>query len=432
MNISVIDTGPGLSEDQQEKIFHPFEQLDHGETHAAGGTGLGLAIVKQLLETMNGTIECRSKPGSGTTFTCHLPLGVLSHSTADQDKEAIVDKLQRLRILVVDDEPSILDIVSAVLGKLNVKVKTCELAEEAYSYVVHEYQQGHEIDIIITDWEMPGMNGEQMATKIIEFLDSAGVAPPKFILLSAFKAGDSSSYERTMFSSVIKKPFKVPELINSLLFVSEVEVQADSEQVVPLLPLSGKRVLLIEDQQTNHVIVSQMLSGYGMLVDLASSGIEGIRKLTDHDYDIVVTDIQLPLMDGIELTQNIRSIGKWASLPVIGLSTEDELALKHRCLNAGMNAFVIKPVKANALLDEIVPLVLSDDPDEDSLELAPDATFDVAKALVQFRWQPSVAVGDDQKVHPAIRIVGRACQRIVRNRRFRRAGILHPQPQRHL
>jgi signal transduction histidine kinase/CheY-like chemotaxis protein len=386
MHISVIDTGPGLTEQQQDRIFHPFEPVAQGEGHVPGGTGLGLTIVKQLLELMNGTIECRSQVGSGTTFTCHLPISVVSHqgpgAAGNQD---FIDKLSRLRVLVVDDEPSILDIVSAVLGKVKVHVKTCELAEEAYSYVVHEYQQGYEIDIIITDWEMPGMNGEQMATKIIEYLDSAGVAPPKFILLSAFKAGDSSSYERTMFNSVIKKPFKVPELINNLLIVSQVDFEADSEDVVPLLPLSGKRVLLIEDQQVNQVIVSQMLSGYGMLVDLASTGIEGIRKLTDNDYDIVVTDIQLPLMDGIELTQNIRAIQSWVDLPIIGLSVDDDLALKHRCLNAGMNAYVNKPVKAAQLLDEIVPLVTRDpDSEGDKLEIAPDSVFNIAKALVQF------------------------------------------------
>ncbi len=384
MHISVIDTGPGLSDEQQTKVFHPFEQVAQSETHTVGGTGLGLTIVKQLLELMNGTIECRSQVGNGTTFTCRLPISVVSHSTGDHGNQDFVDKLSRLRVLVVDDEPSILDIVSAVLSKVNVHVKTCELAEEAYSYVVHEYQQGHEIDIIITDWEMPGMNGEQMATKITEYLDSAGVAPPKFILLSAFKAGDSSSYERTMFNSVIKKPFKVPELINNLLIVSQVEFEVDSESVVPLLPLSGKRVLLIEDQQVNQVIVSQMLSGYGMLVDLASSGIEGVRKLSDNDYDVVVTDIQLPLMDGIELTQNIRNIENWANIPVIGLSVEDSLALKHRCLNAGMNAFVTKPVKAAQLLDEIVPLVQMDEANEEKPEMTPDAVFNLARAIAQF------------------------------------------------
>jgi two-component system sensor histidine kinase/response regulator len=381
MYVSVIDTGPGLTEAQQQSVFHPFEQVDSNEGHSMMGTGLGLTIVKQLLELMNGTIECHSGTGSGTTFTCRLPVGVRSHSQGEHNPQEFVDKLSRLRVLVVDDEPSILDIVSAVLGKLQVHVKTCELAEEAYSYMVHEYQQGHEIDIVITDWEMPGMNGEQMATKIIEFLDSAGVAPPKFILLSAFKAGDSSSYERTMFNSVIKKPFKVPELINNLLIVSQVAFESDSEGVVPLLPLSGKKVLLIEDQQVNQVIVSQMLSGYGMLVDLASTGIEGIRKLTDHDYDIVITDIQLPLMDGIELTTSIRDIERWAKLPVIGLSTDNNLALKHRCLNAGMNAFVSKPVKTARLLDEIIPLVRTEKTAETTTE---ETAFDLAKALVQF------------------------------------------------
>jgi polar amino acid transport system substrate-binding protein len=188
-----------------------------------------------------------------------------------------------------------------------------------------------------------------------------------------------------MFNSVIKKPFKVPELINNLLIVSQVDFEADSEDVVPLLPLSGKRVLLIEDQQVNQVIVSQMLSGYGMLVDLASTGIEGIRKLTDNDYDIVVTDIQLPLMDGIELTQNIRAIQSWVDLPIIGLSTDHDLALKHRCLNAGINAYVHKPVKASQLLDEIIPLVTKDPQNEDGkLAISPDAIFNIAKALVQF------------------------------------------------
>lgn len=385
MHISVIDTGPGLNEGQVEKVFNPFEMVAKGETHGLGGTGLGLTIVKQLIELMNGTVECRSQLGNGTTFDVTLPISVVSHSSGEQGNQDFVDKLSRLRVLVVDDEPSILDIVSAVLGKVNVSVKTCELAEEAYSYVVHEYQQGHEIDIIITDWEMPGMNGEQMATKIIEFLDSFGVSPPKFILLSAFKAGDSSSYERTMFNSVIKKPFKVPELINNLLIVSQVDFEADSEDVVPLLPLSGKRVLLIEDQQVNQVIVSQMLSGYGMWVDLASSGIEGIRKLTDNEYDIVVTDIQLPMMDGIELTQNIREIESWADIPIIGLSTDDSLTLKHRCLNAGISAFVTKPVKAALLLDEIVPLLHLDAVTEaDKLDVQADAVFDLSQALQRF------------------------------------------------
>lgn len=383
MLISVVDTGPGLTDMQQERIFHPFEQMNPPEGHSVAGTGLGLTIVKQLLELMGGSIECRSQLGSGTTFTCRLPTSIRSsNSKADQNHQDFADKLSRLNVLVVDDEPSILDIVSAVLGKVNVNVKTCELAEEAISYVIHEYQQGHEIDIVITDWEMPGMNGEQMATKIIEYLDSAGVAAPKFILLSAFKAGDSSSYERTMFSSVIKKPFKVPELINNLLIVSQVDFEDDSEEVVPLLPLSGKRVLLIEDQQVNQVIVSQMLSGYGMLVDLASTGIEGIRKLTDSDYDIVVTDVQLPLMDGIELTENIRAVDSWATMPVIGLSVQHDLALKHRCLNAGMNAFVHKPVDALQLLDEIVPLVQNERPTR--VEQNDDSAFNVARALSQF------------------------------------------------
>ncbi len=382
MLISVVDTGPGLTEQQQERIFHPFEQVNPAQGHSVSGTGLGLSIVKQLLELMGGGIECRSQVGSGTTFVCRLPTSIRLHSKTERNPQELVDKLSRLNVLVVDDEPSILDIVSTVLGKLNVQIKTCELAEEAISYVIYEYQQGHEIDIIITDWEMPGMNGEQMATKIVEYLDSAGVAPPKFILLSAFKAGDSSSYERTMFSSVIKKPFKVPELINNLLVVSKVDFEDDSEQMVPVLPLSGKRVLLIEDQQNNQVIVSQMLSGYGMLVDLASTGIEGIRKLTDNDYDIVVTDIQLPLMDGIELTENIRAVEAWGTLPVVGLSLQHDLALKHRCLNVGMNAFIHKPVDAAQLLDEIVPLVQQQRPARVASD--DDGVFDVARALNLF------------------------------------------------
>lgn len=384
MLISVVDTGPGLTELQQERIFHPFEQVSQQQGHTAGGTGLGLTIVKQLLELMGGSIECRSQLGSGTTFTCRLPTAIHTHAKTEVNHQDMVDKLSRLNVLVVDDEPSILEIVSAVLAKVNVQVKTCELAEEAISYVIHEYQQGHEIDIVITDWEMPGMNGEQMATKIIEYLDSAGVAAPKFILLSAFKAGESSSYERTMFSSVIKKPFKVPELINNLMIVSQLDFEDDSEDMVPLLPLSNKRVLLIEDQQVNQVIVSQMLSGYGMLVDLASTGIEGIRKLTDNDYDIVVTDIQLPLMDGIELTENIRAVESWTDIPVIGLSVQHDLALKHRCLNAGMNAFVHKPVDGLQLLDEIVPLVKVERHSRVEKTNQDNAAFDVAQALSRF------------------------------------------------
>lgn len=392
MLISVVDTGPGLTEEQQAKIFLPFEQINASDGQAGAGTGLGLTIVKQLLELMKGSIECRSQLGSGTTFTCRLPTDIRHHVKTEHNHQEFVDKLSRLRVLVVDDEPSILDIVSAVLGKVNVHVKTCELAEEAISYVIHEYQQGHEIDIVITDWEMPGMNGEQMATKIIEYLDGAGVAPPKFILLSAFKAGDSSSYERTMFSSVIKKPFKVPELINNLLIVSQVDFEDDNEDMVPLLPLSNKRVLLIEDQQVNQVIVSQMLSGYGMLVDLASTGIEGIRKLTDNDYDIVVSDIQLPLMDGIELTENIRAVESWEGLPVIGLSVQHDLALKHRCLNAGMNAFVHKPVDALQLLDEIVPLVQQERVVQTKTTTS-ESEFDVAKALSQFDGNKQLLAG---------------------------------------
>jgi signal transduction histidine kinase/DNA-binding response OmpR family regulator/HPt (histidine-containing phosphotransfer) domain-containing protein len=338
----VIDTGIGMTRQQQARLFQPFSQADSSTTRKYGGTGLGLAISRHLVELMGGQIGVDSEPGKGSRFWCRIPFALADASVVPA-KDA---ELSGLRCLIVDDVANAREIESAIARDLGMRVTALESGSAAIEAV-----QQQQFDIVLMDYRMPGIDGIEAALAIKRGLGLE--RPPVVVMVTAH--GREDVRDRADAASVdgfVLKPVGASSLRSAILAVSGkrgTALASMPERTEIPRALKGARILLAEDNEINCEIAVEMLREGGVEVDVARNGIEAVDKAARGRYDAILMDLQMPEMDGLDATRMIRRRLGPQELPIIAMTANVMASDRERCQQAGMNDHLGKPIDVAAL-----------------------------------------------------------------------------------
>ncbi len=362
LRFEVRDTGIGIAPEQQQRLFASFEQADASITRQYGGTGLGLAISKRLAELMGGDVGVESELGKGSCFwfTARLGLG-------ERRGRPIIPQidLRGRRVLVVDDNAHAAQVLAEMLGHLAFDVHSVDSGPAAVAAVRDAAARDNPFDIVMLDWQMPGENGLQTAARI-RALDLP--APLQIVIVTAY--GREEVIRATQDAGIdhlLLKPVSASVLFDTMMRVLG-RSGAASPQPAPerrsaaqhaLSPLRGARILVVEDNELNQQVASEMLRDAGFMVDIAADGRQALECLRtawqqssvdgQRPFDLVLMDMQMPVMDGVAATREIRRDPRYRSLPVLAMTANALDSDRKRCLEAGMQDFVAKPIEPDAL-----------------------------------------------------------------------------------
>jgi two-component system sensor histidine kinase/response regulator len=349
LKFSVHDTGIGMTPEQSARLFQPFTQADMSTTRKHGGTGLGLTICRRLVELMGGRIWLDSQPGAGSTFyfTVWLEVG-----DARAPGKIIPERLTKLRALVVDDNAAAREILREPLTSLVQHVDAVASGREALT-ALKERDAADPYDIIFMDWRMPELDGLQTSRHIKS--DETLRHQPAVVLVTAFGREEvREEAERLQLDGFLVKPVTKSMIVDTLVnvFAPAGHEAANALQAESPAHLSGARILLAEDNEINQQIAVELLEGAGAAVTVANNGLEAINRLSepsDHPFDMVLMDLQMPEMDGYQATSRLRADPRWKTLPIIAMTAHATVEERQRCLNSGMNDHVAKPIEPEAL-----------------------------------------------------------------------------------
>ncbi len=354
LRIEVEDTGIGISEEAQTRLFRSFSQADASTTRNYGGTGLGLAISRQLVELMDGRIGVESTPGKGSVFWVNISLPV--EQAPDDLPEA---DLHGVRVLVVDANSINRRVLLAQLLHFGMQVETVANGEQALERLREAARQGEPFQVVLTEHHMPVMGGDTLAREIRydPQLDSSLLV----MLSSGGQRGDAARCEELGFAAYLMKPVRADLLRQTLaaILVREKEGEPphlltgrEVEEVARDSISAGKtpgRVLLVEDILANQKVAIHMLERMGLTVDLAENGIQAVAKWASNEYDMILMDCHMPGMDGYETTAGIRREeerqGEGRHIPIVALTANALEAERGHCYQAGMDDFVAKPLR---------------------------------------------------------------------------------------
>ena len=343
LRFEVIDTGCGIDEQNYEKIFESFEQENSSVTNKYGGTGLGLSIVKRFSELMGGSVSVSSKLGEGSAFSVELPFKKATHpkNTAD---------IPRLKVLVVDSDPDAIAYICSLLHRMGMQVEYVTNGTLAVSRVRDAHSRQEDFDICFVDCKLPDQDSFETIRRIREVVENETTA----VLITAYDAVEiEKEAVQSGASGVLIKPLfasAITQAISSLrqerpLFDGKDSMNAD---------FHGKRILLVEDNQLNREIAVELLRITGAEVECAEDGVEALKLFsqspTDY-YDLILMDIQMPRMDGLEATRQIRGLGRSdaGSVPIFAMTANAFAEDEQKSKAAGMNAHLSKPLDVKIL-----------------------------------------------------------------------------------
>ena len=370
IQVNVRDTGIGMSPEQQNKLFQKFTQADQSTTRHYGGTGLGLAICKNLVELMGGTIwieDSQLQKGTTICFTAQLKIAQQVKSRRHELLEQAGPLLNGIRVLVVDDNEMSREILAGMLSYFGVIVSVAHNGSAALAVLQTENEKP--FDIVLMDWKMPGMNGDEAAQRI----HSEIVHQPKIVMVTAYGREDVIRLaEQAGVDGFLIKPVSPSTLLDTILSVLGrgriLGVQDPLPQRADTLMsnnLAGIRLLLVEDNDINREFAAELLRSQGIVVDEALNGEEAVYKVQRQNYDGVLMDIQMPVMDGLEAAQHIRALAKmpngerFASLPIIAMTALAMAQDVEKSLAAGMNDHITKPMDPDRLMSSLAKWVHS-------------------------------------------------------------------------
>ncbi|HNM39558.1 MAG TPA: PAS domain S-box protein, partial [Giesbergeria sp.] len=356
----VRDTGIGMTQAQCAKLFQPFSQADSSTTRRYGGTGLGLAISRALVEQMGGRIWVQSEPGVGSEFHFTARLGRNAQGSASRRMSREV--LQHMRVLVVDDNSSAREITASIARGLGLRVDTAANGQAALACVAQAEQQGQAYDLVLIDWKMPEMDGIE-TLRLMHARRLPNV--PASIMVTAFcreEALDEAERQGVALKSVLTKPVMPSQLLDAIgaaidrkgLVENRTGIMAHESRNA-MRQLEGARVLLVEDNELNQELAMELLRHAGVQVTLATNGLEALETLQARgaDFDGVLMDCQMPVMDGYEATRRIRDNAALRALPIIAMTANAMAGDRERALAMGMNDYIAKPLDVGSMFSTL-------------------------------------------------------------------------------
>ncbi|MDR0983629.1 MAG: response regulator [Ruminococcus sp.] len=342
LKISCTDDGIGISKEAMENLFTTFEQADKSITRRYGGTGLGLSICKQIVELMGGKIYVESEEGKGSTFAFEIPF---EWRTEILRSENVGDVLKETRILVVDDEPDIREYFSEMLKTYYINADTAESGQLALELAEKSKEEGRPYEIAFIDWKMPEISGGETAKRLKEILPNC-----KSIIISAYDWSEirDNIVDDNVDVDYMSKPIPPSEVYNKIINILDVRVVNNTPA-----DFKGKRMLLVEDIDINRMIVTALLEDTGMKIDEAENGALAVKmfesaKNNNIEYDIILMDMQMPVMDGLTATKEIRKTDK--EVPIVAMTANAFKEDADACYAAGMNAHISKPLDTDLFM----------------------------------------------------------------------------------
>ncbi|HEX7020463.1 MAG TPA: response regulator, partial [Gemmatimonadaceae bacterium] len=354
LRFAVRDTGIGMSDEQAARLFQPFTQADMSVTRKHGGTGLGLTISRRLVELMGGRIWLESQPGAGTTFYFTVRLGL---GTGIQARNVVPERLDRIRALVVDDNATARDILHDALATVVRRVDVVASGKDAIT-AVRQHDAVEPYDILFMDWRMPGMDGLQASRQIKA--DETLEHQPAIVLVTAFGRDEvREEAQNLQLDGFLVKPVTKSTIVDTLVnvFAGGAHEPEPPQAETEVQRLRGARILLTEDNAINQQIAIELLQAAGATVDVAGNGREAVDILSSGPptprFDVVLMDLQMPEMDGFQATTAIRADRRFATLPIIAMTAHATAEERQRCLEAGMNDHIPKPIDPDVLIETI-------------------------------------------------------------------------------
>jgi CheY-like chemotaxis protein len=371
LRFSVRDTGIGIDPAKQKVIFQPFEQADGTMTRRYGGTGLGLAISAKLVEMMQGKISVESTPGKGSTFHFTAHFGLQAQPSIDQ-LPTMAERVRGTRVLVVDDSATQRSILQDMLSQFASRVVLVEDGPTALTTMERALSDGEPFELVLIDSEMPGMTGLELTEQIR--LRPAHARTSVILLAQSGMRGDAAKWRDLGIASSLRKPVKHSDLLDAILVALDASSRAERGIRAPTIapgavhtssappglhakpqgwqrPARSLRLLLAEDNAVNRKFATLLLEKMGHHITVAVNGRECVEMHRAHEFDVILMDVQMPEMDGLEATSAIRSGEKTSGkhIPIIAMTAEALKGDRERCLDAGCDDYLTKPIRSEEL-----------------------------------------------------------------------------------
>ena len=353
LHFSVSDTGIGLTAEQQSRLFQNFQQADSSTSRKYGGTGLGLAISRQLAGLMGGEVGVDSQPGQGSTFWFTAEVGV-AEATHERSAPAL-PSLQGRLVMVVDDNDSARTVMTSLLEGMGLQVRCAASGAQALEELQAVHAAGLRCEAAFIDWQMPQMDGVELARQVRRLWPQE--APQMVIVTGHGREESLEVFRRAQLDRVLLKPVNASVLHDEVARllggagITAGSPRARAERAADGVPtdLRGCRVLLVDDNDLNRQVATALLHEAGLVVDTAENGQIAVDRVRTHAYDLVLMDMQMPVMDGIDATIEIREQPAHARLPIIAMTANALDEDRERCLAAGMNDHLAKPIEPEVL-----------------------------------------------------------------------------------
>jgi len=347
LHVQVIDSGPGIAEDQQAAIFESFTQADNSITRKHGGTGLGLAISRQLVELLGGDISLSSQLGKGSCFSFHVTLGNTQKTTVLNDNH---DALRNVRSLIVDDNACNRDILQRQMNLWGMSSDCVASGQEALVRLRQAAQTTRPYQIALLDWQMPQMDGLNLAQQIRA--DREIPTLPLVMLSSADFDNDTTEIRNIHIDRHLSKPVRQNHLLQCLLELLSQAPENSHDEIQQNQITAKGTILLAEDNLVNQEVALGMLEMLGYRATVANNGLEALQALKHHTFELVFMDCHMPEMDGFSAAQQWRQIeqqqGKKPT-PIIALTADIQKGVEQQCLDAGMDGYLSKPFNQQQL-----------------------------------------------------------------------------------
>ncbi|MEO1292113.1 MAG: response regulator [Pseudomonadota bacterium] len=369
IKISVEDTGIGIPEDRVETVFERYAQAEKSTTRNFGGTGLGLAICRRLAECMGGGVVATSKLGEGSTFTATLalprdasPLAMASQRT----------QLSGVRALIVEDHRLQRILLEAQLSSVGIVCKAVASVDDAMTAIAHAEEMRERYHIVIADYLMPGTDGEGLLSALKDWYGPKSERPPVLMLTGVRDARMAQRFLDAGASATLTKPARIGRLLDTIVAVltgqsphAQKQVGSEEKAIIraaaqdpttPAATVKGFRVLVAEDNRVNRALVQEMLDGLGCTVSCVENGRLAVDAAMKDAFDLILMDCQMPEMDGFEASRRIKDAqdeGRMAATPIVALTANAMKGDRERCLDAGMDDYMSKPVRKKALRSTI-------------------------------------------------------------------------------